>query len=60
MQERRNAYEILTGQCEFRGPPGRLGNNIMYNIKMDSRDIPSEDMNWVMCLRTGSIGMVFE
>jgi len=47
MQERRNAYEILTGQCECREPPGRLQNNIMYNIKMDCWDIPSEDVNWV-------------
>jgi len=47
MQERRNSYEILTGQCEYREPPGRNGNNIMYSIKMDCRDIPSEDVNWV-------------
>jgi len=47
MQERRNAYKILTGQCECRRPLGRIGNNIKYNIRMDCRDIPSEDMNWV-------------
>jgi hypothetical protein len=45
--ERRNAYRILVGNPEGRGPLGRPGRRWLDNIKMDLRDVGWDDRDWI-------------
>jgi hypothetical protein len=45
MEERRNAYDILTGKSEGRKPLGRIRHNFDDNSLMAFRDIHCGDVN---------------
>jgi hypothetical protein len=45
MEERRNAYEILTGKSKCRKPVGRISHTFKDNIEMDFREKHCEDVN---------------
>jgi hypothetical protein len=47
MGENRNAYSILAGKPERKGPLGRLRRRRMDNIKMDLREIEWDGMDWI-------------
>jgi hypothetical protein len=44
---KRNAYRILVGMQEGKGPPGRPRHTCVDNIKMDVRKIGWGDMDWI-------------
>jgi hypothetical protein len=45
--EKRNAYRILVGKPEGRGPLGRPRRMWVDNIKMDLREIGWDGVNWI-------------
>jgi hypothetical protein len=45
--ENRNAYRILVGKIEGKGPLGRPKRRWVDNIKMDVRDIGCGGMDWI-------------
>jgi hypothetical protein len=45
--EKRNAYRILVGKPEGKGPLGRPRRRWMDNIKMDLREIKWDGMDWI-------------
>jgi hypothetical protein len=45
--EKRNAYRILVGKPEGKGPLGRPRRRWVENIKIDVREIGWDDMNWI-------------
>jgi hypothetical protein len=47
MGEKRNAYRILVGKPEGKGPLGRPRRRCVDNIKIDLREIGWDDMNWI-------------
>jgi hypothetical protein len=47
MGEKRNAYRILVGKPEGKGPLGRPRRRWVYNIKMDLREIGWNGMDWI-------------
>jgi hypothetical protein len=47
MGEKRNAYWILVGKREGKRPLGRQRRKWMNNIKMDPREIGTDDMDWI-------------
>jgi hypothetical protein len=47
MGEKRNAYRILVGKPEGKGPLGRPRHRWVDNIKMDLREIGWDDMDWI-------------
>jgi hypothetical protein len=47
LAEKRNAYRILVGKQEGKRPPGRPRCRWVNNIKMDLREIGSDDMDWI-------------
>jgi hypothetical protein len=47
MREKRNAYRILVGNPEGKGPLGRPRRRWVNNIKMDLREIGWDDMDWI-------------
>jgi hypothetical protein len=47
MGEKRNAYTILMGKPEGKGPLGRPRRRWKYNIKIDLEDIGWGVMDWI-------------
>jgi hypothetical protein len=47
MGENRNAYSILVGKPEGKGPLGRPRRRWVYNIKMDLKEIGWDGMDWI-------------
>jgi hypothetical protein len=47
MGETRNAYRILVGKPEGKGPLGRRRRRRVDNIKMDLREIGWDGMDWI-------------
>jgi hypothetical protein len=47
MGEKRNAYRILVGMPEGKGPLGRPRRRWVDNIKPDLRDIGWDGMDWI-------------
>jgi hypothetical protein len=45
--EKRNAYRILVGKAERKGPLGRPRCRYVYNIKMNLRAIGWGGMDWI-------------
>jgi hypothetical protein len=45
--DKRNAYGILVGKPEGKGPPGRPRRRWEDNIKMDLREIECGGMDWI-------------
>jgi hypothetical protein len=45
--EKRNAYRILVGNPEEKGPLGRPGHRWVDNIKIDLREIGWGGMDWI-------------
>jgi hypothetical protein len=47
MGEKMNSYTILVGKPEGKRPLGSPRRKWVNNIKMDLRDIGSDDMDWI-------------
>jgi hypothetical protein len=47
MGEKRNAYRILVGKPEGKGPLGRPRRRWVDNIKIDFREIGWDGVNWI-------------
>jgi hypothetical protein len=47
MGENMNAYRLLVGTPEGRGPLGKPKRRWMVNIKMDLGDIEWDGMDWI-------------
>jgi hypothetical protein len=47
MGETRNAYRILVGKPEGKGPLGRPRSRWVYNIKIDLREIGWDGRIWL-------------
>jgi hypothetical protein len=47
MGEKRNAYRILVGKPEGRGPLGRPRRRWVENIKIDLREIGWDGVDWI-------------
>jgi hypothetical protein len=47
MREKRDAYRILVGKPEEKGPLGRPRRSWEGNIKMDLREIGWSGMDWI-------------
>jgi hypothetical protein len=47
MWEMRNSYRILVGKPEGKRPLGRPRRRWLGNIKMDLREIGSDDKDWI-------------
>jgi hypothetical protein len=47
MGVKRNAYKILVGEPEGKGPLGRPRRRWMDNIKMDLTEIGLDAMDWI-------------
>jgi hypothetical protein len=47
MGEKRNAYRILVGNPEGKGPLGRPRRRWVDNIKMTLREIAWDGMDWI-------------
>jgi hypothetical protein len=45
--ENRNAYKILVGKTEGKGPPGRPRRRWVDNVKTDLREIGWGGMDWI-------------
>jgi hypothetical protein len=54
--ELRNAYRVLVGKREGKGPLGRSRRRWEDNIKMDLGEIKWEDVDWIIWLRIGISG----
>jgi hypothetical protein len=46
-EEKKNAYRILVGKPEGKGPLGRPRRRWGNNIKMDLREIQGNGMDWI-------------
>jgi hypothetical protein len=46
-EENRNAYRILVGKPEGKGPLGKPRRRWVNNIKMDLREIGWDDVDWI-------------
>jgi hypothetical protein len=53
MGEKRNAYRLLVGKPEGRGPLGRPRRRWMDNIKMDFVEVGWGDVNWIALAQDG-------
>jgi hypothetical protein len=51
MRKKRNAYRILVGKPDGKGPLGRPRCRWVNNIKMNLREIRSDGMDWVELAR---------
>jgi hypothetical protein len=47
MGEKRYAYRILVGKPEGKTPPGRRRRRWVDNIKMDTREIGWDGVDWI-------------
>jgi hypothetical protein len=47
MGAKRNAYRILVGKPEGKRPLGRTRRSLVYNIKIDAREIGWDGMDWI-------------
>jgi hypothetical protein len=47
MEEMRNAYRSLLGKREVKGPLGGLRHTWDDNIKMSTKEIECEDVDWI-------------
>jgi hypothetical protein len=47
MREKRNAYRVLVGKPEGKGPLRRPRRRWVYNIKIDLREIGCDGMDWI-------------
>jgi hypothetical protein len=47
MGEKKNAYRILVGKSEGKGPLGRPRRRWVDNIKMDLREIGWNGVDWI-------------
>jgi hypothetical protein len=47
MGEKRNAYRILVGKPEGKGPLGKPRRRCVNTIKMDLRELGWGDMDWI-------------
>jgi hypothetical protein len=56
MGEKRNAYRILVGKPEGKGPLGRRRRRWVYNIKIYLREVEWDDMTGSIWLRIGTSG----
>jgi hypothetical protein len=55
-EEKKNAYRLLMGKLEGKGPPGRPRCRWMDNIEMDLGEIGWGGIDWIDWLRIGTSG----
>jgi hypothetical protein len=51
MREKRNAYRILVGKPEGKGPVGRPRRKWVVNIKLDLRETVLDGVYWIDVVR---------
>jgi hypothetical protein len=56
MGEKRNVYRLLVGKPEGKRPLGRPRRRWINNIRMDLLEIGLSVMDWLVCLRIGTVG----
>ena len=56
MEQSRNAYRVLVGKPEGKGPLGRPRRRWEDNIKMDLREVGCNPEEWIILLKTGTNG----